>query len=64
MREDRVHQFFFGGFEAHGDDETLDELGDFGAYHMGTQQPPGLGIEYRLNQTLILAKGDGLAVCR
>ena len=27
MRENRVHQFFFGGFEAHGDDETLDEFG-------------------------------------
>src|SRR5687768_2256185 len=62
MREDRVHQFLFSGFETHGDYKALDKFGDFGAYHMGAQQPSGLGIENRLNQSLILAKGNGFAV--
>jgi hypothetical protein len=26
MREDRVHQLFFRGFEPHGDDEALDQF--------------------------------------
>src|SRR5829696_4415566 len=62
MREDRVHQFFFGGFKPHGNDEALDEFSDFGPYHVGAQQPSGLGVENRLDQSLIFAKGDRLTV--
>ena len=33
VREDGVHQFFLGGFQAHGDDEPLEQLIHFGADH-------------------------------
>jgi len=35
MREDRVHQFFFGGFEIHRYDVALNKLGHFRADHVG-----------------------------
>ena len=38
MREDRVHQFCFGGFEVHGDDEALDELGHLGSDQMRAEE--------------------------
>ena len=45
MREDRVHQIFFGGFQRHGDNIALDQFGHFSANHMRTQQFAGLGID-------------------
>ncbi len=38
MREDAVHQFFFGRLQVHGDDEALDQFGDLGAAQMRAQK--------------------------
>src|SRR3954465_12645074 len=62
MREDGVHQFGFGGLEAHGDDEALDQFGHLGANQMRAQKLARLGIENRLDQPLVLAERDRLAV--
>ena len=62
MREHGVHQFFFGGLQVHCDDEALDQLGDFGADHVGAEKLPGLFVEDHFDQALILAERDRLAV--
>ncbi len=62
MREDRVHQVFLGGLELHGDDETLDQLRHLRADQVRAQELPGLGIEDGLDQALVLAERDRLAV--
>ena len=45
MWEDRVHQFFFGRLQVHGNDEALDEFGHFRAHHMRADQLAGLFVE-------------------
>ena len=62
MREDRVHQLFFGRFAVHRHDKALDQLGDFGADHVGAQQLAGLLVEDGLDHAIRLAKRDGLAI--
>src|SRR5262245_8762637 len=62
MREDGVDQVFLGGFELHGNDEALNQFGHLGTDHMGAEELAALGIENRLDQALILAERDGLAV--
>ena len=62
MGEDGVHQVFFGGFQAHGDHEALDEFGDFCAYHVRAQKLAGLGVEDGFNKPVRLAEGDGFAI--
>ena len=62
MWEDRVHQFLLRRLEIHGDDETLDQLGDLGADHVCTQELAGLGIEDGLDQAFRLAQRNRLAV--
>ena len=58
MREDRVHQFFLGGFEVHRHDEALDQFGHFGADHVRAEQLAGLLVEDGLDEALILAETD------
>src|SRR5579859_3456316 len=62
MREYGVHQFFFGGLQIHRHYVALDELGHFGADHVGAEQLPSLLVEDHFDQTLILAERDRLAV--
>ena len=62
MREDRVHQFFLGRFQIHGDDKALNEFGNFGADHVSAQKLAGLPVEDRLDETLILAERDRFSV--
>src|SRR3546814_7964070 len=57
-----MHQFEFGGLQRLGDTETLDQLGNLGADHMGTEQFAGLGVEHGLDQALRLAQRNRLAV--
>ncbi|QTK78702.1 hypothetical protein AT6N2_C0861 [Agrobacterium tumefaciens] len=64
MREDRVHQVFFGRLQIHGDHEALDEFGDFRAHHMCAEQLAGLLVEDGLDHTLVFAERNRLAVCR
>src|SRR5690242_6675171 len=62
MREYRVHQLFLGRLEVHGDDIALDQLGNLGADHVRAEQLPGLLVEDHLDQALVLAERDRLAV--
>src|SRR6516165_551406 len=62
MREHGVHQLFFRGLEIHRDHITLDQLGDLGADHMRAEELARFFVENHLDQSLILAKRDGLAV--
>ena len=62
MREHRVHQLLFGGLQVHRHDETLDQLGDFGADHVGAEELAGLLVEDHLGETLVLPQRDRLAV--
>ena len=62
MREDGVDQLFLGGLEPHGNDEALNQFRDLRAYHVGPKQFTGLGIEDRLDETLILTQRNGLAI--
>src|SRR5690606_14700375 len=62
MREDGMHEFFFRRLQIHRDDEALDELGDLRPHHVRAQKLSRLCIEYGLDQSLVLAEGDGLAV--
>ena len=57
-----MHQLFFGGLEVHRHHVALDELGDFGADHVGAEQLAGLLVEDHLDQALVLAERDRLAV--
>ena len=57
-----MHQLFFGSLQIHRHHVALDELGDFGADHVGAEELPGLLVEDHLDQTLVLAERDGLAV--
>src|SRR5262249_28277342 len=45
-----------------GDDETLNELGDLGADHVSADELARLRIEDRLDEALVLAQRNGLAV--
>ena len=62
VREDGVHQIGLGRLHGPGDDVALDQLGDFGADHVGAQQLAGLGVEHGLDHALGLAQRDRLAV--
>src|SRR5437868_9492134 len=62
MREYRVHQFFFRGLQVHGDHAALDQFGHFGADHVRAEQLPALVVEDYLDQALILAERNRLAV--
>ena len=62
MGEDSVHEVFFRGFQAHRDDEALNELGDFCADHMRAEKFAGLGIENGFDEAVRLAKRDGFAI--
>jgi len=55
-------KFFFGRFQIHRNDEALNQFGDFRAAQMRAEQLSGLLVEDDLDQTLILAERDGLAV--
>ena len=62
MRENGVHQVFFRGFQAHRDNEALDEFGDFGTHHMRAEKLACFGVEDGFDETVRLAKGDGFAI--
>ena len=62
MREDGVHQLFFGGLQVHRHHVALDQLGDLGADHVGADERSGLLVEDHLDQALVLAERDRLAV--
>ncbi len=62
MREHGVHQLLFRRLQIHGDDVALDQLGDLRADHVGPEQLAGLLVEDDLDQALVLAERDGLAV--
>src|ERR1700682_5373932 len=62
MRENRVDALRFGGFKIHRHHVTLDQLGDLGADHMGAEQLPAGLVEDHLDQSLVLAERDRLAV--
>ena len=47
MREDGVHQLFFGGLEIHRHHEALDQLGHLGADQMRAEKLAGLLVEDR-----------------
>ena len=38
-------EFLFRGFQAHRDDEALNQFGDFGSDHMGADEFSGFGVE-------------------
>src|SRR5207253_6428552 len=54
--------FFFRGLQVHGDYVALDQFGYFGADHVRAEQLPGLLVEDHLDQALILAERNRLAV--
>ncbi len=62
MREDRVHQLFFSGFQVHRDHIALDQFRDFRANHMCAEQLPGLLVKDDLNQALVFPQRDRFAV--
>jgi len=62
MREHGVHQLFFGGLQIHRHHVALDQLGDFGADHVGAQQLAGSLVEDHFDQPLVLTERNGLAV--
>ena len=62
MREYRVHQLGFGGFQCLADAKALNEFGHFGANHMRAQQLAGLSIEHGFHQAFGLAQCNGLAI--
>src|SRR5688572_24820544 len=62
MREYGVHQLFLRRLEIHRNDVALDQLGHFGAHHVRTDERSGVLIEDHLDETLVLAERDRLAV--
>ena len=62
MREHRVHQFFFRGFQSHGEDEALDQFCHFSTHHMGTNEASGFCVENGFDQALVFTQCNGLAV--
>src|SRR6516162_6219648 len=62
MREYGVHELFFGGLEIHRDHITLDQFGDFSPDHVGAHKLTSFFVKDHLDQPLILAERDGLAV--
>ncbi len=62
VREDRVHQFFFGGLQIHRNHIALDQFGHFGADHVRAEQLAGFLVEDHLDQTLVFAERNRLAV--
>src|SRR5271166_432437 len=62
MREHRVHQLLFGGFEIHGDYVALNQLGHFGADHMRAKERSALFVKNHLDQALVFTKRNRLAV--
>ncbi|MGY3082320.1 hypothetical protein ACVWZZ_008728 [Bradyrhizobium sp. LM6.10] len=57
-----MHQLFFRGLQIHGDDVALNQLGDLCADHVGAEELAGLLVEDHLDQALVLAERDRLAV--
>ncbi len=45
MRENCIYKFHLGRLAVHGDDKTLDELGDFGSNHMGAEKFSGFCVK-------------------
>src|ERR1700704_1110816 len=62
MREHGVHQLFFRGFEVHGNHVTLNQFGHLGTDHVRTEQLAGLLVEDHLDQSLVFAERDRLAI--
>mmetsp|Transcript_18096 Transcript_18096/g.27986 ORF Transcript_18096/g.27986 Transcript_18096/m.27986 type:complete len:524 (-) Transcript_18096:5060-6631(-) len=62
MREDGVHQVFFGGFQRLAHHIALDQFRDLGPDHVRAQQFAGLGVKHGLDHPLRLAQSDGFAV--
>ena len=60
--EHSVHEFLFRGLKPHGHDETLDQFGDFSSDHMCANEAARLGVEDGLDQALVLAQCNGLAI--
>ena len=57
-----MHQFFFGGLQIHRHHVALDQFGDLRADHVRAEQLAGLLVEDHLDQALVLAERDRLAV--
>src|SRR5262245_33338022 len=62
MREDALDQLFLSRLQIHGNHETLDQLGNFGADQVGAEKLAALLVEDGLHQALGLAERDRLAV--
>ncbi len=59
---DGVHDFVFGGFEAFGEDEFGEHVGDFGAEHVGTEEfAVGFGEE-EFDEAVGGVDGEGFSV--
>ncbi len=62
MREDGVHQVFFGRLKLTAHDIALDKLRHFGADHMRAQKFARLRVKHRFDHSLRFAQGNGFAV--
>src|ERR1043166_9063669 len=62
MREDGVHQLFFGGLQIHRHHVALDQFGHLGTDHVRADERTGLLVEDDFDQPLVLAHRDRLAV--
>src|SRR5258705_5503551 len=62
MGEDRVHQFFLGGFQVYRPHIALDHFRDLGYYHVGAQKLAGCLVEDHLDEPLVLDERNRLAV--
>src|SRR5262249_27615393 len=62
MREHGVDELLLRGLEVHRHDIALDQLGHLRADHVRAEQRPGLLVEDHLDETLVLAQRDRLAV--
>ena len=62
MREDGVDEFLLRSLEIHRHDVALDQLRDFGADHVGAHELAGRLVEDHLDEPLVLAERNRLAV--
>ena len=57
-----MHQLFLGRLKIHRDHVALDQFGHLGADHVRAQELSGLLVEDHLDQALVLAERNRLAV--
>src|SRR6266704_455611 len=62
VREYGVDELLLRGLEVHRHDIALDQLGYLGADHVRAEHRPGVLVEDHLDETLVLAQRDRLAV--